>query len=52
LSNPSFRAALYLVCPATITPSSSTTMGCRKPNSLIDDATASTAASLSLGFFS
>src|SRR5262249_19617857 len=35
-----------------ITPSSSTTIGWRKPNSLIDAATASTAASLMRGLFS
>ena len=45
LASSSCCAALYLVCPQMITPSPSTTMGWRKPNSRIEAATASTAAS-------
>jgi hypothetical protein len=46
------RVALYLVCPTMMTLCSSTTIGCLKPNSLIDLATASMAASLIRGLFS
>jgi hypothetical protein len=35
-----------------ITPPASTTIGCLKPNSLMDRATASTPASLERGFWS
>ena len=50
-SRPSFSAAFQRVWPTMITPSSSTTIGWRKPNSRIDAATASTAASLTRGLF-
>ena len=43
---PSFLAAFQRVWPTTITPPPSTTIGWRKPYSLSDAATASTAASL------
>ena len=43
LASPSFSAAFSLVCPTMITPDLSTTIGCLKPNSLIEAATASTA---------
>jgi hypothetical protein len=52
VSIPSFFAAFQRVWPTTMTPSASTTMGCRKPNSRMERATASTAPSLSRGFFS
>jgi hypothetical protein len=42
-------AAFQRVCPQTMTPASSTTIGWRKPNRWIDSATASTAASFSRG---
>lgn len=45
-------AALYLVCPATITLSVSITIGTLNPNSLILLATSFTAESFFLGFFS
>ena len=45
-------AALSRVWPAMITPCASTTMGTRKPNSRMLEATASTAASFWRGFFS
>ena len=48
-SSPSFFAAACLVCPATITPSLSIIIGFLKPNSFIDAATKSTAASLFRG---
>ncbi len=50
--SPSDFAALSRVCPMMITPASSTTIGCRKPNSRIDFATTSTASSLRRGFLS
>jgi hypothetical protein len=43
---PSCSAALSRVCPAMMTPSPSTTIGTRKPNSRMLLATASIAASL------
>src|SRR5262249_1370589 len=43
---PSSSAALYMACPARITPRSSTTIALRNPNSRMDAATAPTAASL------
>ncbi len=49
---PRLCAAFQRVCPTMITPSASTTIGWRKPNSWRLRATAATAASLSLGFFS
>ena len=48
-SRPSFNAALYRVWPTMMTPSSSTTIGCRKPNSRMDAATASTAGVVEAG---
>ena len=50
LSQPSFRRALYRVCPARITPASSTTMGAQYPHCRMLSATASTASSFRLGF--
>ena len=49
---PASSAALYRVWPQMMTPSASTTIGWRKPNSRIEAATASTAASLMRGFLS
>ena len=42
--SPSCRAASSRVCPARITISSSTTIGCRQPNSFSEAATVATAA--------
>lgn len=49
---PSVFAAFSLVWPVTTTPSEVMTIGTLKPNSLIEAATAGTAASFCLGFFS
>ena len=48
--NPSRRAAFSRVCPATMTPALSITIGTLNPNSLIEAATALTAWSFFLGF--
>ena len=50
--SPSFLAALARVCPATITPALSITIGTLNPNSRMLSVTASTEASLFRGFFS
>ena len=50
LSHPSCLTALYRVCPARITPASSTTMGAQYPHCRMLSATASTASSFRLGF--
>jgi hypothetical protein len=49
-ANPILCAAFHRVCPTTITPSLSMTIGCRNPNRRMDSATASTAPSFFLGF--
>ena len=46
---PSCRAASSRVCPARITISSSTTIGCRQPNSFSEAATVATALSFFRG---
>ena len=49
VARPSCRAASSRVCPARITISSSTTIGCRQPNSFSEAATVATAAAFFRG---